>query len=193
MERILKKPVKKTVVDIKYIYQIDQSGKIEDTAKKTVLAAANGSAIAVILPGKDKRKLQESFRLRGKPQLFIDSVFTVLLYLLIKIIKPKLSIIEVDIEYPGHTEIIEHMLEQLTLDIRLRWTLVGKTSKAHDIAYKVFRKKLRVGKVVKFSEVEKLAIKIAGGYLNTGLSPANRYSGPANKKRIAQKDKKVKK
>lgn len=175
------------------VYQIDQSGKIEQTGKTTVLAAANGNTVAVILLGKDKRKLQESFRLKGKPQLFIDSVFTVLLYLLIKAINTKLSIIEVDIEYPGHTEIIEHMLEQLTdLDIRLRWTLVGKTSKAHDIAYKVFRKKLRIGKVVKFSDIEKLAIKIAGGYLNTGLSPANRYSGPANKRRLSQKRRKVK-
>lgn len=185
----MKKITKKTAK----IYQIDQSGKIEQTNKNTVLAAANGSTAAIILPRKDKRKLQESFRLKGKPQLFIDSVFTVLLYLLIKEINTKLNVLEVDIEYPGHTEIIEHMLEQLTeLDIRLRWILVGKTSKAHDIAYKVFRKKLKIGKVVRFYDVEKLAIKIAGGYLNTGLSPANRYSDPANKRRISQKRRKNK-
>ncbi len=35
-------------------------------------------------------------------------------------------------------------------------------------------------------------IKIAGGYLNTGLSPANRYSGPARKTKLSQKRTKVK-
>lgn len=57
-------------------YQIDQSGKIEQTNKDTVLAAANEENKAVILPVKEKRRLQEWFRQIGLPEVFIDAVFT---------------------------------------------------------------------------------------------------------------------
>lgn len=177
---------------MKMKYQIDQSGKIEQTNKNTVLAAANHQSKAVTLPAKDKRKLQELFRKNNKPQLFIDAVFAVLLYLLIKELNHA-GRIEVDTEYPGHTRIIEHMLKQLTnKELTISWALIGKTSKAHDIGYKIYKKKLQLGVVVRFDDVANLAIKIAGGHLNTGLSPANRRSGPANSKTIAQKRRYVK-
>lgn len=173
-------------------YQVDQSGKIEQTNKTTVLAVANGQPKAVILSAKDKRRLQELFRKNAKPQLFIDAVFAVLLYFLIKELDGA-GKIEVDTEYPGHTKIIERMLKQLTSkEPIIRWVLVGKTSKVHDIGYKIYKKKLRVGKVMKFADIANLAIKIAGGHLNTGLSPANRRSAPANTKTIARKRKYVK-
>jgi len=170
-------------------YQIDQSGKIEQTEKPTVLAAANGKAYAVILPAKEKRRLQEIFRKSGKPLLFIDAVFAVLLWNLIHEIS--LKTIEVDTEYPGHTEIIQKMLQKLsTLETSLKWVRVGKASKVHDIAYKIYKGKLKIGKIVHARNIEALAIKIAGGRLNTGLSPASRRSGPASKIIVAKRHKK---
>lgn len=174
-------------------YQIDQSGKIEQTEKVTVLAAANGKIYAVTISAKNKRRLQELFRQAAKPTLFIDAVFSVLLFYLLKQIEKEV-IVEVDIEYPGHTKIIEQMLAQLTeAEREIRWVLVGKTSNAHDIAYKVYRKKLKIGKILTYKAVADLAIKIAGGYLNSTTLRENRHSAPANKINITQKSKKVKK
>lgn len=46
-------------------YQIDQSGKIEQTAQDTILAYANSTEYALRIPKKLKRKIQELFRVNG--------------------------------------------------------------------------------------------------------------------------------
>ena len=55
--------------------EIDQSGKVEDTAKPTVIAYANGNSRAILIPASNKRQLQELYRRVGKPRLFIPQVF----------------------------------------------------------------------------------------------------------------------
>ena len=65
-------------------YELDQSGKIEDTARKTVLAFSNDHLGAITLSAKDKRRLQELFREIGAPKLFIYYVFSALIILLLK-------------------------------------------------------------------------------------------------------------
>lgn len=164
--------------------QIDQSGKIEDTAKNTVLAFANSSIGAVIITKKEKRKLQDYFRRVGMPTLYVYVTFTTLLFILIKKIPHTTWII--DREYPGHERMIEAMFSILSQDKHnFHWKLIGKSSPAHDIAYKVYAKKITIARKVNAEEVWKIAQKIiAGGYLKTGLSPANRHSAPANKQNI---------
>jgi hypothetical protein len=163
-------------------YQIDQSGKVEQTNKDTVVAYSNSKIGAVILTKKEKRHLQELFRRTGMPALFVDTTFAILIYLLIKNIPNRKWI--VDIEYPGHTKIVEGMYDSLSKKtVDFHWKLIGKSSPAHDVAYKVYVGKLKIGKRITAEEIWKLAKKIAGGYLKTGLSPANRHSAPANKKR----------
>ena len=56
--------------------EIDQSIKVEQTGKDTVLGVANDISCAVVLPGKVKRKLQEEFRRSGRPRLFINRLYT---------------------------------------------------------------------------------------------------------------------
>lgn len=172
---------------------VDQSGKIEQTNKDTVLAAANDENFAVILPSKEKRRLQEWFRRVGAPALFVDTTFATMLYLLIRDLLKKTTNFIVDIEYPGRTQIIEDMVLRLApKKITISWRLIGKTSKAHDIAYKVYHKKIK-GKNTNAQEVWKLAkvasrelaTKIAGGNLKIGLRPTNRLSAPANKHKIS--------
>jgi len=51
--------------------EIDQSGKIEDKSKVTIIAFSDGVSFSVKIPGRVKRQLQEEFRRRGEPQLFI--------------------------------------------------------------------------------------------------------------------------
>ena len=168
---------------------IDQSGKVEDTAKHTILACVNSEIKTIFLSAKDKRRLQEVFRRIGSPQLFVDYVFAALLILLLKPLK--ISKVTVDLEYPGHTKIISALVTK-EIELEIDWKCIGKTSKAHDIAYKVFVGKLAIGKRSNTNEVFRVIKKITGGYLKTGLSPVNRYSAPANKRRIPNFKTKVK-
>lgn len=174
-------------------YQIDQSGKIEDTAKHTVIAYSNDEIGAVLLPASEKRKLQNMFRLVGKPQIFIYLVFAALISILIssKLKQTVNPIFIIDIEYPSHDKTIHSMIEIFTGNkLQVRWQPIGKSSKAHDIAYKVFKKKLKIAKVISADMVWRLVIKRAGGRLNLGLSPKNRRSAPATKISLTHKKQK---
>ena len=171
-------------------YEIDQSGKIEDTARNTVLAYSNNNKGAVIMIAKDKRKIQERFRKCGIPKLFIDYTFAALLVLLLKPLKT-VTQVTVDIEYPKHTELIGKLVNKI-IPIHIIWKYIGKSSRAHDTGYKVYKGKLDLGKKVSIGEIWGVIIKTAGGYLNTGLSPANRYSAPASNQILPKLKLKVK-
>lgn len=169
--------------------QIDQSGKIEDTSKATVLAASNSQKYSVLLPAKEKRRLQEHFRLIGSPRLFIDYIFSMLLYYLI--LHTTSTSFTVDTEYSGHTEIIEDLLTHITeKEVQVTWKQIGKGSSAHDLAYKTLVGKLKPNSIVNAAQIWSVITKKAGGRLNTGLSPANRRSAPARKDMLAEKLKK---
>lgn len=167
-------------------YLIDQSGKIEDTAKDTVIACANGSKYAILVPAREKRRLQEYFRLIGKPRLFIDITFAIIVSILTEKVKSS-PVFTVDEEYPGHTEIIEQFIILFaSKSLSIRWQKIGKNSSAHDIAYKTYKRKRLPEQRLSADELWKLVTKKAGGYLNFGLSPKNRYSAPATKKTISE-------
>ena len=55
-------------------FQIDQSGKIEDTAKNTVIAFSNDIQASVFISKKTKRQVQEAFRYHGEISFFIDQI-----------------------------------------------------------------------------------------------------------------------
>jgi len=59
-------------------YQIDQSGKIEQTNKVTIVAFSNDKSGSVMLSASDKRALQEIYRKAGKPRVFPTQVFAAL-------------------------------------------------------------------------------------------------------------------
>lgn len=159
-------------------YELDQSGKIEDTARNTVLAFSNDHFGAITLSAKEKRKLQELFREIGAPKLFIYYVFSALIILLLK--SQKISKIIIDIEYRGHEKTIESLVTK-ELKSEIEWKEIGKNSKAHNIAYKVFSNKLKLGRTASAKEVWNLSKKITGGRLKVGLSPTNRHSAPVSK------------
>src|SRR3989338_3122611 len=134
--------------------EIDQSGKIEDTSKHTVLAFSNTTNRCVLITAKEKRRLQEKFRLLGKPRLFVDATFAVTLYLLVKPILKSYPVLIVDVEYPGHTLVISEMFATLTpVEVSLRWERIGKQSKTHDIAYKSYRKKIKPDKILTADDI----------------------------------------
>lgn len=165
-------------------YQIDQSGKVEDTAKMTVLAAANDERHAIFITARDKRRLQETFRSIGAPRLFVEYVFSALLVILLR--RCTHPVVTVDLEYPKSTRVIESLIGPFT-KTEIRWSNIGKRSAAHDTAYKVYVGKLPIGIRVSMKEVWTI-VRVSGvfvkektgGRLKTGLSPANRRSAPVS-------------
>lgn len=145
-------------------YQIDQSGKIEQTHRATVVALSNRIRHAVILPVKEKRKLQIAYRTAGKPKLFIIQTFSILVYLLIKSTGKQGGILEIDKEYPGHEALIKSYITQLMAhekqkDVSIIFSSVGKSSRAHFIANTELRKQ-NISKKVMAEEILGFALKL---------------------------------
>lgn len=124
------------------ICQIDQSGKIEQTERNTVIACTNGAEITVLLKKREKRKLQKIFKMADAQKLFAYLTFAALLAILIKEVNPKFKIV-VDREYVGHEDLIK---EKMTLFLQHLGTAmmppvefghVGKLSPAHNLAHQV--------------------------------------------------------
>ncbi len=155
----------------KAFYQIDQSGKIEQTERQTVIACTNGTQITILLKKGEKRKLQKIFKTMDMYKFFSYLTFAALLALLIKELKPKHKII-IDKEYFGHENLIEEKvmvyLKQLreTYSFKIEFGHVGKLSAAHNLAYLVAIGKKKPNLVVDAREV----IKVILGTKKTGTA-----------------------
>jgi hypothetical protein len=130
--------------------EVDQSGRIEETNKDTVLALANGIHYSIRISAKSKRLcLNELSRRRGrrKKVLYI-LVFATMLYLLLKRKIRNLSSVVVDKGFPGHGPAIKtHVMnlfrrrgKNISPDL-ISFHQIGKKSPAHDLAIKVYRGK----------------------------------------------------
>lgn len=154
-------------------YQIDQSGKIEQTNKNTVIAFSNGKQRAVLIPRKVKRQIQEAFRKQGSTKLFIYQLFSAGIYFLIKDFKHEETII-VDLEYPNKDKIISQMLCRLLISHskpahKFHFARIGNRPRAHYAAKNVFNGKKKADEVLTFKEIMK-AIKKADGRLRECIS-----------------------
>ncbi len=127
-------------------YEVDQSGKIEQTNSITVIALANSKSITISISGSEKRKSLKYFREKGKPKQFTYKTFSTIIALAISKIKPHNKII-IDKEYPGHESEIKaevfRILEKIypKHKVHIVFGLVGKESPAHKRAYAVYIKK----------------------------------------------------
>lgn len=143
------------------IYQLDQSGKIEQTNLDTIIALSNENKYTVLLKKKDKRILQQFFRSISKPNVFIYSTFAALVAIVINKVEPDKKVI-IDTEYSGHTRAIKKQIANFLAylkykkDIRVEFGFVGKRSPAHELASEVIRKKRKPDKVVSLEEVVKI-------------------------------------
>ncbi len=172
-------------------YQIDQSGKIEQTDKNTVIAYSNNIQKSVLISKKTKRRLQETFRLCGFSNLFIYYVFAVGIYCLIKDFKSKQSII-IDIEYPKKDKIILQIIQKLLTFYHkplhfIHFFRIGNRPKVHYAAHDVFTGKKEVDLTVSFEEIMKLIKKTDGRLrecLSTLVSVQPRSSKPTIAKRL---------
>lgn len=144
-------------------YFIDQSGKIEQTEKNTVLACTNGANTTIFLKSTEKRKLQRIFKQSDTPRLFIPLTFAALTALLIDEVKPRHKVI-VDHEYIGHEEFIAEKIRDYLAYLGMvnqpnaLFGHVGKLSRAHKLAYIVASGKRKPDLIATGKEVLKVIL-----------------------------------
>ena len=126
------------------VYQIDQSGKIEQTNLNTILCISNATWHAITIQAKTKRQLQEIFRRNGQIRNFILFTFCAGLSLLLTSKQQHLVII--DREYYGKEAVIKSLLLKMVGAKKLpqlRFALIGKESPAHVRALAITRKQIK--------------------------------------------------
>lgn len=155
--------------------EIDQSGKVEDTSRKTVVAYAdsNNKTKSVLTSARTKRKIQEIYRTVGKSKLYVYYIFSTLLFYLTKDIK-KTDLIVVDLEYPGKDKIILDILNNLRKEYQLgelniQFARIGNKPNAHYAANLVFNNKKKVDIVLGLNNILE-AIKKTDGRLRGCIS-----------------------
>jgi len=139
------------------VYQIDQSGKVEDTNKLTIVCVANGKIKTLKVSTREKQKLIATMRVLDYPKkIFIYKTFAALIFLLIK--EEKIINLSIDKEYPGHEAFIKEIILRFFRNNNLKsptidFCLVGKKSLAHKIAIETFRGKRKPNIIIKAENV----------------------------------------
>lgn len=139
---------------------IDQSGKIEQTNKPTVLAFSNGIRNAILIPTKIKRQLQGIYRRGGRQRIFIYKTFAIGVFFLIEKYLARIDEVVIDIEYPGKEILIREIILSNIKKRKFRrfpeinFSKIGRKSKAHDLAWKVFKRKIKANRILTLKEFQ---------------------------------------
>lgn len=176
-------------------YEVDQSGKVEDTAKHTVIAYSNSEEKAIVIPKKVKRQIQEVFRSSGMIRLYIYYVFAIGIYYLIKDFK-KAQLITIDLEYQGKDKIIDEIIDKFLKSYdrpahQIHFKRIGSHPRVHYAAKNVFDKKKKAQYIVSLEDILKL-IKKTDGRLRECLSTLVGAQPRSSKLNVTKKVQKVK-
>lgn len=144
--------------------EVDQSGKIEETHRDTIIAASNSTSIALRIKASTKRSLQRKFRSIGKPRLFVYRTFAACVFLLLKRFRSRVNTIVIDREYPGKEALIADMLSEMFSEKQedaptVTFHLIGKNSPAHERAYATFTGALAADGELSAKEILEVAMK----------------------------------
>lgn len=145
--------------------EIDQSNKIEQTSKDTIIGLANGKSFSIVIKRNVKRKLQEEFRKQGKPKLFYYRTFMAGVALLIKYAQlGDVSEIIIDREYSGKETMFKSMFFEMAGQYfkkipDVRFEEIGRRSRAHIISYEAMKGKNKPNKMIVYNEIKRLALK----------------------------------
>lgn len=130
------------------IIEIDQSGKVEQTSKPTILAGANGIKISLMIAAREKQKLQRFFRSVGKPQMYVYTVFAALVVILIRSHFHSLGRIVIDTEYLHQDTLLRNLITELLRKEEpdfdpslIEFRQIGKGSPAHDLANRIYKRR----------------------------------------------------
>jgi len=145
--------------------EINQSIKIEQTNKDTIIGLSNKTTFTILINRRTKRKLQEEFRKQGKPRLFVYRTFIAGVILAFRYAKIKnLFKIVIDEEYYGKDKMLKSMfLEMWSRFFReipeVSFEKIGKKSKVHNVCYLVMKGRNKADKVIGFEELRRLALR----------------------------------
>ncbi|MBL7158852.1 hypothetical protein ISS85_00030 [Candidatus Microgenomates bacterium] len=149
-------------------YQIDQSGKVEDTNRLTVVAFANGKTRSLKISGVEKQRLVKSMRALDYPRkVFIYKIFAGLVFILLK--GQRIREVVIDKEYPGHEPLIKDLILNLFIRTKgqapkISFSQIGRESRAHKIALEVFRGKRKPDIIVKADQIFRLFYQTKKGW-----------------------------
>ena len=145
--------------------EIDQSWKIEKTNKPTVIAFSNSQTEgSVLVPQKVKKLaftyLEERF---GREKTNIVRIFAACIIVLLKAYNLKTTSLIIDREYPGYEPILKNLIVDYGKKLGLTFGFedisvqeIGKKSEAHWLAYDVFTKKKKAGRIIKLHDLLKV-------------------------------------
>jgi len=143
-----------------YVVEVDQSSKIGETGKATVVAFADGKERAILIPAEVKQKIVQELRRRGKGDTLYYLLFATALYLLLKEDIEDIDQVTIDIEYRGKEATIRgHLLNLLRRAGRrveaeqIQFARLTKRSAAHRVAIATLRKHRRPDHVVTLEEL----------------------------------------
>ncbi len=145
--------------------QIDQSIKIEQTSQDTVLGMSNTCKRTIVIPAKVKQEAFILLKNQGKShdiacyEIFAIGIFILLKPYLANTIRQGEYIV-IDTEYTGQEAKIKSVLLQfmklhgfkISKD-QIFFDQVGKASGAHQIAWRVQRKKEKADYIVRLEEM----------------------------------------
>jgi len=145
--------------------EIDQSWKIEKTNKPTVIAFSNSQTEGSILVPQEVKKLaftylEERF---GREKINIIRIFAACIVILLKNHNLKTASLIIDREYPGYEPVLKNLIVDYGKKLGLMLNFedisiqeIGKKSEAHWLAYDVFTKKKKAGRVIQLRELLKI-------------------------------------
>jgi len=148
--------------------EIDQSNKIEQTNKDTILGLSNSKVFTVVVKRKIKRKLQEDFRKQKQSRLFVYLVFISSVVLLLNHAKIKnVSEIIIDEEYTGYDKFFKQVFLRMYSKSHKKipnvgFGNIGKKSEAHNISYLTMKGKIKANIILSYNEISNLCKKKTG-------------------------------
>lgn len=142
--------------------EIDQSGKVERLNTHTVIGLSNDTQLALYITSPEKIKLVKALRKSVIPKNDFNAlIFSIFVFILLKLTKKRLGSIFIDIEYTGKNDLIGHTIENLASNFKIqipliKFKLIGKSSKAHELVYKIYKNKdKKRAKMIRSEEVLK--------------------------------------
>ena len=142
---------------------VDMSGRIEETNRPTALGLANGVSYSILISAREKRRaieaLQQMMPQRDRATIHIR-VFAILLFLLLQEELPRLELVSIDPEYPGHEPTIKNVVMaycrkhgiQIYAD-QIMFRRVGKKSPAHMLAYETFKGRKKPDRILRARDI----------------------------------------
>lgn len=151
-------------------YQIDQSGKIEQTNRLTVVTLANGQPLTIKISSIEKQKLIRTIINLDRPKKnYSYKIFVALIIILLK--KKNLNTLTIDTEYLRHEADIKDMLIQWGKREKIKiphitFTQIGKDNPAHLAGISVYRNHSKANIIVRAEDL----LKITHGW-KSGIKP----------------------